>query len=95
VVFILAADTGVLKARLDLRGSMPRWGRRPDLIAYLSTTDGVTNLWERPLSGGAPRQLTKFTTGSTFNFAYSPDRKRLFLARGTRTGDLYLIRNFQ
>jgi len=92
---ILAADTGVLKARLDLRGSMPRWGRRPDLIAYLSTTDGVTNLWERPFSGGTPRQLTKFTTGSTFNFAYSPDRKRLFLARGTRTGDLYLIKNFQ
>ena len=52
-------------------------------------------LWEQPVAGGPPRQLTKFTSGRIFNFAYTPDRKRLFLARGTRTGDVVLIRDFR
>jgi hypothetical protein len=64
-------------------------------VAFILGKDGVYNLWEQPVTGGPPRQLTKFTTGHIFNFAYSPDGTRLFLARGTRTGDVVLIRDFQ
>ena len=90
---LIDAESGALQSRLtDLAGVSPRWGRSANLIAALVNRDGVTNLWERPISGGEARQLTNFTTGRMFNFAYSPDRKRLFLARGTRTGDVVLIR---
>ena len=34
-------------------------------------------------------------SGRIFNFAYSVDRKRLILARGQRTGDVVLLRDFQ
>ena len=76
----------------DVRAS---WGRRPDVITYVLTRDGVGNLWEQPIQGGPPRQLTKFTSGLIFTFAYSPDTRRLFIARGQRTGDVVLLRNFR
>ncbi len=93
---ILDAESGAIGARLDLpNADHAKWGRGADVVAYISDREGVTNLWERPISGGPSRQLTKFTTGRIFNFAYTPDRKHLFLARGSRTGDVVLIRDFQ
>jgi hypothetical protein len=55
----------------------------------------VSNVWEQPIADGAARQVTSFTSGRIFNFRYDPARTRLFLARGTRTGDVVLIRDFQ
>ena len=88
---IVDAETGAVQSPVNFRGNQIKWGRTDDVLAYLVRDDkGVENLWEQPIAGGKPRQLTKFTTGRVFNFAYSPDRKRLFLARGTRTGDVTL-----
>ena len=93
---IIDAETGAVHSPVTIRGNQIRWGRTDDVLAYLVRDDkGVENLWEQAITGGKPRQLTKFTTGRIFNFAYSSDRKRLFLARGTRTGDVTLIRGFQ
>ncbi len=93
---ILDAETAAVKGRITLpSGARASWGRRPDLVAFILGKDGVYNLWEQSVAGGPPRQLTKFTSGRIFNFAYTPDRTRLFLARGTRTGDVVLIRDFQ
>jgi Tol biopolymer transport system component/tRNA A-37 threonylcarbamoyl transferase component Bud32 len=72
-----------------------RYGRRADLVAYLAADGNVTNLWERAIDGGAPRQLTRFTDGEIFGFGYSADRTRLLLGRGKRSGDVVLIRDFQ
>jgi Tol biopolymer transport system component/predicted Ser/Thr protein kinase len=95
-VAIIDAETGAVQSPVKIRGNEIKWGRTDDVLAYLVRDDkGVENLWEQPIAGGKPRQLTKFITGRTFHFAYSPDRKRLFLARGTRTGDVTLIRGFQ
>jgi hypothetical protein len=55
----------------------------------------TANVWERPLAVGAARRLTNFSSGRIMNLAYSPDRKRLFLSRGYRTGDVWLLRNFR
>jgi Tol biopolymer transport system component len=93
---IIDAETGAVLSPVNIRGDDIKWGRTNDVLAYLVRDDkGVENLWEQPITGGKPRQLTTFTTGRVFNFAYSLDRKRLFLARGTRTGDVTLIRGFQ
>ena len=83
-------------SEFSIDGGSLAWGRTPDVIAYLARDEkGVDNLWEQPIAGGAPRQLTKFTSGRMSGFAYSPDRKRLFLSRGTRTGDVTLVRGFK
>jgi Tol biopolymer transport system component len=93
---IVDAESGQVLTPIDFAHGFIGWGRSPDVLAYLLRDDnGVENLWEWPIAGGKPRQLTKFTSGRTSSFAYSPDRKRLFLARGTRTGDVTLIRGFK
>ena len=93
---IIDADSGkVLQANVPYAETMA-WGRSEDVLAYLERDDtGVENLWECTIADGRTRQLTKFISGRTSRFAYSPDRKRLFLARGTRTGDVTLIRGFK
>jgi len=57
-------------------------------IAYAS--EG--NLWVQALSGGAPRQLTRFTDRRPIeSFAWSRDGKRLAIARVTVTNDIVLF----
>jgi Tol biopolymer transport system component len=60
---------------------------------YLATPDGVTNLWEQPLSSAKPKQLTAFSSGLIFGFNCSFDRKRLLLTRGEVESDAILLSN--
>jgi serine/threonine protein kinase/Tol biopolymer transport system component len=54
------------------------------------------NLWEQPLDGGPPGQLTHFTDGrQIFSFSWSPDYKQLVLARGTVSDDLILLKGLR
>jgi serine/threonine protein kinase/Tol biopolymer transport system component len=57
--------------------------------------DGASNIWEQPLSGGPPRQITNFTSDRIAFFAWSRDGKQLFMTRGTATSDVILISNFR
>lgn len=94
---LMDAETGAVIKRLQPQTDAwtVRWGRRADLLAFLVAKGDVVNLWEQPIDGGPARQLTTFTEQEIFGFGYSPDRKRLFLGRGRRTGDVYLLRDFQ
>jgi eukaryotic-like serine/threonine-protein kinase len=92
---VMDAATGAVKTLLNLSGGRPRWSRLPGVIAYIDGKDGVDNVWERSVAGGSAKQLTTFTTGRIFSLEYAPDGKRLFLAKGQRTGDMVLIRNFR
>ena len=73
----------------------PRWSPDGQGLQYLLTHDGTTNLWEQSLTGGPARQLTSFTSGQIFDFNWSSDRARLFLARGTKSSDVILLNNLQ
>jgi eukaryotic-like serine/threonine-protein kinase len=53
-------------------------------------TDG-RNVWSQPVDGGRPVQLTDLQGDRIFNFDYSPDGKRLAVARGSVTNDAVLI----
>jgi hypothetical protein len=68
-----------------------RWSE--DGLAWRFTRDenGVFNVWERPLGGGAPKQLTRFTSGQILNFNWSPDEKRLVMTRGSISHDVVLL----
>jgi eukaryotic-like serine/threonine-protein kinase len=57
--------------------------------------NGASNIWEQPLSGGQPHQITNFTSDRIAAFAWSRDGKQLFMTRGTATSDVILISNFR
>ena len=72
-----------------------RWSPNQKGLQFLLTKNGATNVWEQPLAGGAPRQITNFTSGRIFDFAWTRDGKQLLLARGENTSDVVLISNFR
>ena len=72
----------------------PLWTADGRGLTYVEDRDGVSNLWCQPVKGGAPRQLTNFTSEQIANFAWSSDG-RLAVARGVFRSDVVLIRNFR
>ena len=71
------------------------WSPSGKALQYGLTRNGASNLWEQPLSGGPPRQLTNFASDRISNFAWSRDGKQLLLIRGDVTSDVILIGNFR
>jgi len=71
------------------------FGWAPDSQSVLSVDNrnGVSNLMSHPLDGHPPKQVTNFTEGTIFNFAWSANGKQLFLARGSVNSDVVLISN--
>jgi len=63
-------------------------------IAFMLTRDRATNIWKQPLSGGNIQQLTHFTSGNMFSYAFSPDGKRLAFSRGARKTDVVMMSGF-
>lgn len=70
------------------------WTADGKSVIYYSAQNGVSNLWKQPIDGGAPQQLTNFTSDLIYYFALSSDGKRLALSRGHATLDIVLIRDF-
>jgi Tol biopolymer transport system component len=69
------------------------WSPDGRAVQYLLDKDAANNLWEQPVSGGPPHQLTRFTSGRIFDFNRTADGKRLLLCRGEVTSDVVLMRN--
>jgi len=67
------------------------WSPDGKSLQYILTENGASNIWEQPLGGGKPRQLTTFSSGEIFDFHWSRDRTRLLLARGEVSSDAVLI----
>ena len=72
-----------------------RWSPDQKGVEFVQTRSGAGNVWEQPLAGGAPRQVTNFTSGLIFDFAWTRDGKNLLVARGENTSDAVLISNFR
>jgi Tol biopolymer transport system component len=72
-----------------------RWTPDGRNLVYIRNEKGFFNLWLQPLDGGSPRPLTNFSVGDIYNYAYSVDGTRLFVARGQQISDAILIRNFR
>ena len=71
------------------------WSPDGKALDYVLTRDGVGNLWEQPLTGGPPKQLTHFKNDLILDYAWSFDRKQLALSRGNFNSNVVLISNFQ
>jgi serine/threonine protein kinase len=72
-----------------------RWSPDGRALGYLRTIGGVTNIWSYPLDGSPTKPLTDFKSDQIYLFKWSPDGKQFVLARGTRTSDVVLIRDFR
>jgi Tol biopolymer transport system component len=72
-----------------------RWSPDSGAVQYLLTRGGVTNIWEMPLDGSDPHQVTHFTSELIFDFDWSRDGKQLLLARGDSSSDVILLSNFR
>ncbi len=57
--------------------------------------NGAENIWELPLAGGQPRQITNFTADRIFDFRWMADGKTLLMSRGTVNRDVILLSNFR
>jgi Tol biopolymer transport system component len=67
------------------------WAPTGQAFTYVDVKDGVANIWSQATAGGAPRQLTTFTSDFIYNFAWSRDGKRLALTRGKTSTDVVLL----
>jgi DNA-binding winged helix-turn-helix (wHTH) protein/Tol biopolymer transport system component len=71
------------------------WSPDAKSLQYILTENGASNIWEQPLDGRKPRQLTRFPTGQIFDFHWSADGKRLLLSRGEVSSDVVLLSNLR
>jgi len=99
---VVPLEGGPAVKTFDLRASSApsgfsrlRWSPDGRALDFVGTSKGISNIWSQPLDGGPPKQITHFTSGLTFNFAWSQDGKQLALSRGSQTSDVVLIRNFR
>lgn len=60
-------------------------------VSFVNRVDGVSNIWNQPVTGGAPEPVTHFASEDIFHFDWSPDG-RLVLSQGEDTTDVLLLR---
>ena len=93
---IVPAAGGLLEKSIELPASAAgnlnlRWTPDGRSVAYIDGRGNTENIWLQPVSGGKPKQLTHFSDGDVFNFAWSRDGKMLALARGASSSDAVLF----
>jgi Tol biopolymer transport system component/DNA-binding winged helix-turn-helix (wHTH) protein len=72
-----------------------RWSPNGHSVQFLLTKGDVTNIWEQPLAGGSPKQITNFTSSRIFDFNWSQDGRLLLTSRGEITSDVVLLSNLR
>jgi Tol biopolymer transport system component len=83
------AKTNLPFALADARDG--RWVPGKNEISYIDTRSSTPNIWSSALSGKPPVQLTRFTAGRIFSFAWAPDGSKLAVSHGTVTSDVVLF----
>ena len=63
-------------------------------LTYVSTVQGISNVWRQALAGGEAKPLTDFKENRIFFFDWSRTERKLVLVRGSDTRDLILVRDF-
>ncbi len=92
---LLDFPTGSNTVGRNTSGQAVRWLPDGRSLAYIVTRDGVSNIWSMPIAGGAPKQLTNFTTDQIARFDLSRDGKPTLFSRGATTKDVVLISGFK
>lgn len=91
---VISAETGNLLKTFDAAvfRRILKWS--PDSKSLIFIQRNSPNLWQQPIDGGEPRQITDFNLEQTWNFAVSPDDQRIAVVRGSINTEAVLINNF-
>jgi len=73
--------------------NLPHWAPDDHGVDLTLIRGGAANIWRQPVLGGAMKQITNFPNGLIRAFNWSPDGKTLFLARGTQSSDIILLKS--
>ena len=71
-----------------------RWTPDGTGLTYVSTEEGISNVWQQALKGGAPKRLTDFKENQIVFFDWSLKKRKLVLVRKSETRDLILVYDF-
>ena len=71
-----------------------RWGHDGKGLTYVSTEQGVSNIWYQALTGGETKPLTNFKDNRIFFFDWSHKERKFVLVRGNDSRDLILVSDF-
>jgi ATP-dependent DNA helicase RecQ len=80
-------------APLGSTQTMPRWAPDDRGVDFALIRGGAGNIWRQPVPSGAMKQITNFPSGIIRSFSWSPDGKTLFLARGSQSSDIILLKS--
>jgi Tol biopolymer transport system component len=64
-------------------------------VTYVVREGDTDNLWYQAFAGGAPRQLTHFTSDHIYAYSFSRDGKRLAFTRGNEKQDAVMLASFR
>jgi len=84
------AEGGTVQV-LETVGPTGQWTGDSRGFLFVETRAGVSNIARRLLSAPASALVTHFTSENIFNFATSPDHKRLAVVRGRLNSDVVLV----
>jgi eukaryotic-like serine/threonine-protein kinase len=76
------------------RGTLFAWTPGGQALVYNLIMPNAENLWEQPLAGGKPIEITHFRNGEIQSFSWSPDGSQLALSRARISTDAVLFSNF-
>jgi Tol biopolymer transport system component/DNA-binding winged helix-turn-helix (wHTH) protein len=69
------------------------WRADSAAFSYKLTQNGVSNIWLQILAENSPKQITRFSTGEIFRFAWSQTGDRLAFENGTVANEIILIKD--
>ena len=95
IPFAGGSPVATLEVSLNSRDVGLGWMSDSKAVTYAASQADADNIWSIPVDGGAPKQLTNFTSGLIFAFQMSPDGKQIALSRGTQIDDVILLRDSQ
>ncbi|MEP6903473.1 MAG: DPP IV N-terminal domain-containing protein, partial [Actinomycetota bacterium] len=91
---LMQTETGEIVKMFDqLMAGRMSWTADSKTVIYIEAQKSV-NLWQQPIDGGTPKQLTNFDTEQLRNFDISVDGKTLVVSRGNSSHEVVLIENF-
>jgi eukaryotic-like serine/threonine-protein kinase len=79
----------------NIRTGTTRWTPDSRSFLYIKNEGGVSNIWNQPISGEPPKQITHFNSEVIRSFDISRDGKQLVMNRGTANRDVVLIHDLR
>jgi eukaryotic-like serine/threonine-protein kinase len=92
-IFPFAGGTPVRVVDLSptMWGEHTKWSPDSRAIEFVDTRAGVSNIWALAVDTGVTSQVTHFSDGNIFDFAWSVDGAELAVSRGSQSSDAVLI----